>query len=335
MHESPFDRGEGREDSAVTRSVWKLFPNLSTWYFLLQIQWVENSQREWARLNEAETAACQKHPKCETENMKLCSVHRATRFTQPPFLRRVCRKLPRKHNRKEGNLHLFEGGYLGLFHVSRFTRWGPCVPACVCSLYLVIRRHWSAKWLSVHCGFKYIWPAPSAKCCYEDFVFYSLLSPCACLHFSKSPAPYGRVYYFSLYAPGIHFEYCCEQWAKAKAGYLVPSVLLFHSPDVLTTTSDWRGCPGGLSRGEMMAQTLDPVTSLQQHLLAAELSCCWACPRATNSFPCPHLSSVRELCYHRQCRLHPEQPAPRDACFEFQSWEGQGFIWGWEKIAGN
>lgn len=94
-----------------------------------------------------------------------------------------------------------------------FTCWGPWVPVCVCSLYLVIKRHWSTKWLSVHNGFKYIWPAPSANCCYEDFafVFYSLLSPSACLCFSKSHAPYGRVYYFSLYVPGMHLKYCCEQ----------------------------------------------------------------------------------------------------------------------------
>lgn len=227
MHESPSDRGEGREDSAVACSVWKLFTNLSTWYFLLQIWWVENSQRERTRLNEAETAACQKHPKCETENLKLCSMHRATHLTQPPFLWQVCRKLVRKHSRKKRKSASLWRWIFGV--VSCFIHWGPCVPACVCSHYLVIRRHWSTKWFSVHCGFKYIWPAPSANCCCEDFafVFYSLLSPFGCLCFSKSHAPYGRVYYFSLYVPGMHFEYCCEQLAKAKAGYLVPSVVLF------------------------------------------------------------------------------------------------------------
>lgn len=230
MHEPLSDRGEGREDSAVTCSVWKLFTNFSTWHFLLQIRWVEKSQREWARLNEAETAACQKHPKCETENLKLCSMHRATRFTQSPLLWQVWRKLVRKHSRKEGNLHHCEGGYLGLFHVSYFTRWGPCVPACICSLNLVIRRHWGTKQLSVHSGFKYIWPVPSANCCYEDFafVFYSLshLLPASAF---PNHMLLTAVYYFSLYVSGMYFEYHCEQLAKAKAGYLIPLVLLYNT----------------------------------------------------------------------------------------------------------
>lgn len=79
-------------------------------------------------------------------------------------------------------------------------------------------------------GFKHIWPTPSADCHYEGFacVFYSLLSPFGCLCFSKSHAPYGRVY-FSLYVPGMHFERCCEKLAKAKARSLVPPVLLFNT----------------------------------------------------------------------------------------------------------
>lgn len=68
-----------------------------------------------------------------------------------------------------------------------------------------------------------------------------------------------------------------------------------------------------------MAQSLNSVTSLQPYLLAVELSCCLACPWANSSFPGTELSSVRGLCYHRQCRLHSEQPAPGEVCFEFQS----------------
>lgn len=75
-----------------------------------------------------------------------------------------------------------------------------------------------------------------------------------------------------------------------------------------------------------MAQSLDSVTFLQLYLPAVEPSCCWACPWATCSFPGTELSSGRGLCYHRQCRLHSEQPAPVELCFEFQSREGQGFI---------
>lgn len=112
------------------------------------------------------------------------------------------------------------------------TRVSACVRVCVCSLkvYLAIRGHWSTERLSVCSGFKYILPTPSADCCYEGFAcaFYSLLSPFGCLCFSKSHAPYGRVY-FSLYVPGMHFEYRCEQLAKAKARSLVPPVLLFNT----------------------------------------------------------------------------------------------------------
>lgn len=75
----------------------------------------------------------------------------------------------------------------------------------VCSLkaYLAVR---STKWFSLHSGFKYIWPTPTADCHCEDFAcaFYSLLSPFSCLFFSKAHVPYGRVY-FSLYVPGMHF----------------------------------------------------------------------------------------------------------------------------------
>lgn len=136
--------------------------------------------------------------------------------SQPPFLWQVCRELVRKHNKKE-EICLAVKMDIWVCFMFYLPVEGACVSACVHAcvrsfkVYLAIRRHLSTKRLSVHSGFKYIWPTPRANCRYEDFAraFYSLLSPFGCLCFSKSHAPYGRVY-FSLYVPGMHFEYRCE-----------------------------------------------------------------------------------------------------------------------------
>jgi len=196
----------------------------------------------------------------------------------------------------------------------------------------------------VHSGFKHIRPTPSAYPCYEGFtgVFYSLLSPFGCLCCSKSHAPYGRVY-FSLYGPGMHFEYCCEQSAKAKGRSLVPPVLLFNT-SLNTHHHLWlKGLPlrrwaAGGDGGPKLSLS-DLSRAVRAGSRALELLGMPLGHRLISSGKEP--SSVKGLCCHGQRRLHSEQPAPGevldagDGHFEFQNWEDQGIIWGWEETAGN